>query len=433
MLQAVKATQFSRMLGEEITAMERSARQYQVLGDPAFFIAYYEKHQKFIETMRLFAGMALQPSQRKLLENLRRDEAKLYSLVTTTNLENDTHLVASFIKLSDAAKAILQQNTKLIDIEVEAIQSEARRLQQRMFWQGALLIPIVIVLGGVMVILITRPIHAIDASIRKLGDGELATPIRLTGPYDFELLGQRLDWLRTRLAEVEEQKLKFLRHISHELKTPLTNIREGAELLHEGVAGSLNGKQKEISDIIRDNSLQLQSLIEDLLNFSVAQVHQTQLNKSSFRLDKLVNDVIGKHNISLFSKRVDVRTFIEPMMCCADEDKLRTVFDNLIANACKYAPVDSRLDIRLTQKGVEAIFEVIDNGPGIPLNERDLIFNPFYQGSGDYISHVKGTGLGLSIAREFVVAHQGVIEIIDDKKPGAHFAVRLPVLEQVNL
>ncbi|MBI3773541.1 MAG: HAMP domain-containing histidine kinase [Gammaproteobacteria bacterium] len=413
--------------------MERSARQYQALGDPAFFIAYQEKHEKFTETMRLFAGMVLQPSQRNLLKNLEHEEDKLYLRVTTTNLENDNHLVTSFIKLSDAAKAILQHNTKLIDVEVEALQSEARRLQKSTFWQGALLIPIVIVLGGVMVILITRPIHAIDASIRQLGDGELTAPIKLKGPYDFELLGQRLDWLRIRLTEVEEQKLKFLRHISHELKTPLTNIREGAELLHDGVAGSLNGKQKEISDIIRDNSLQLQSLIEGLLHFSVAQVQQTQLNKSRFQLDKLVNDVIYKHNISLFSKRVDVRTFIEPMLCYADQEKLRTIFDNLIANACKYAPADSRLDIRLTQRGGDAVFEVIDNGPGIPLNERDLIFDPFYQGSGEYISHVKGTGLGLSIAREFVVAHQGVIEIIDGEQPGAHFVVRLPILEQVNL
>lgn len=412
--------------------MERSARQYQALADPAFFIAYQEKHDTFSETMRLFSEMALKPPQRGLLEDLEREEAKLHTLVTTTSLENDNHLVKSFIKLSDAAKVILQQNTKLIDVEVEAIQSEARHLQQRMFWQGALLIPIVIVLGGVMVILITRPIRAIDASIRQLGDGELTTPIKLSGPNDFELLGQRLDWLRTRLAEVEEQKLKFLRHISHELKTPLTNIREGAELLHEGVAGDLNGKQKEISDIIRDNSLQLQSLIENLLRFSVAQVQQTKLNKSRFQFDRLVLDSIEKHNISLFSKQIDVRRFIEPMWCYADQEKLRTIVDNLIANACKFAPHNSRIDVRLSKQGEDAVFEIVDYGPGIPMNERELIFDPFYQGSGEYVSHVKGTGLGLSIAREFVVAHQGVISVIDGEQSGAHFVVRLPVLDQIN-
>lgn len=430
MLQAVKATQFARMLGEQITAMERNARQYQALGDPAFFLAYQDNHAKFVETIGQFSDMTLKFAQRDLLNALKDDEEKLYLAITTTSLNGAENLVGNFINLSEVAKGILLQNTRLIDTEVEAMQLEAQRLQQNMYWQGILLVPIVIILGGVMVILITRPIRAIDASIRQLGTGNLDIPIKLNGPQDFELLGQRLEWLRLRLAEVEEQKLKFLRHMSHELKTPLTNIREGAELLHEEVVGNLNNNQREISGIIRENSLHLQSLIEDLLKFSVAKVQPMQLNRTRFPAHELVAEVIGKHKITLLAKRVDLAPVIDPVECYADREKLRTIFDNLIANACKYAPSNSKLDISLSEKNNELVFEVIDQGPGIPTNERDLVFEPFYQGSGEYVSHVQGTGLGLSIVREFVNAHQGVISIVDNPSPGAHFVVRLPVIEQ---
>ena len=93
----------------------------------------------------------------------------------------------------------------------------------------------------------------------------------MNGPQDLRYLGQRLEWLRSRLSDLEEQQNRFLRHVSHELKTPLTAVREGAELLRDNVGGKLSPEQREIVRIVRENTLSLQKLIEDLLKY-----HQTR-------------------------------------------------------------------------------------------------------------------------------------------------------------
>ena len=111
---------------------------------------------------------------------------------------------------------------------------------------------------------IARPITEIDGAIRQLGGADFSRPIAVRGPEDLRYLGRRLDWLRRRLEEFETQKNRFLRHVSHELKTPLTALREGAELLHDEVAGKLAPMQKQVVSIMRDNSVKLQRLIEEL-------------------------------------------------------------------------------------------------------------------------------------------------------------------------
>ena len=117
---------------------------------------------------------------------------------------------------------------------------------------------------------IVRPIAELDASIRQLGSADFTRPIKVRGPEDLRYLGEQLDWLRRRLTELEAQKNRFLRNVSHELKTPLTALREGAELLNDGIAGALAPQQQQVVAIMRDNSVKLQRLIEDLLDYQRA-------------------------------------------------------------------------------------------------------------------------------------------------------------------
>ncbi len=120
-------------------------------------------------------------------------------------------------------------------------------------------------------VLIARPIRQLDQAIRRMGTADFTHAIEVNGPQDLRYLGQRLEWLRTRLNELEQQQTRFLRHVSHELKTPLTAVREGAELLRDNVGGRLSPEQQEIVRIVRENTLSLQKLIEDLLTY-----HQTR-------------------------------------------------------------------------------------------------------------------------------------------------------------
>ena len=106
-------------------------------------------------------------------------------------------------------------------------------------WQICGLLTFCVLLIGLFVALIIRPVHQLDRSIERLGEGNFTTPILVSGPRDLEAIGKKLDWLRRRLDVLDREKAKLLAHISHELKTPLASIKEGAGLLKDGVVGPL--------------------------------------------------------------------------------------------------------------------------------------------------------------------------------------------------
>jgi two-component system sensor histidine kinase GlrK len=266
-----------------------------------------------------------------------------------------------------------------------------------------------------------------DTAIRRLGDGDFSKSAHIVGPRDLEQLGERIDWMRTRLVEVDQEKNRFLRHISHELKTPLTAIREGAELLNEEVVGHLNAQQAEIAAILRDNTLQLQKLIENLLDFNMASSQAAMLRIEAVGLRGLIYNVLSDHKVAVLSRQLVLDLLLDEVEIQGDRAKLQTMVDNLVSNAIKYSPEKGRLRVRLQARDGQAVVEVADSGPGIPEQERRRIFDAFYQGSNVSNGHVRGTGLGLSIAREYAQAHGGYIEVIGRDAPGACLRVVLPL------
>jgi two-component system sensor histidine kinase GlrK len=110
----------------------------------------------------------------------------------------------------------------------------------------------------------------------------------------------------------------------------------------------------------------------------------------------------------------------------ADRAKLRLILDNLLSNAVKFTPEGGTITLLGRREGDYVVIEVADSGPGIPAEERDRVFEAFYQGATPQGGLVRGTGIGLSVVHEFVLAHGGSIEIVDGEFPGAHFRLRLP-------
>src|SRR5256884_408377 len=133
--------------------------------------------------------------------------------------------------------------------------------------------------------------------IRQLGGADFSREITVRGPEDLQSVGERLDWLRRRLAELEAEKNRFLRHLSHELKTPLTVLREGAELLNDQVGGPLAPPQRQVVSIMRDNSVKLQRLIEDLLDYQRALHAAASLAPKTVALDSLIREVVRPHEL----------------------------------------------------------------------------------------------------------------------------------------
>ncbi|MDX9740435.1 MAG: ATP-binding protein [Gammaproteobacteria bacterium] len=423
--EAVAATQSSRMLVEHIISMERSARQFQVLNDRALLEVYRDRHHQF---QRIARGLQdLPSSQQNEILAIAEHEQTVFRLLDDPSSDAQTIAAAieSFPTINSAARAILAESSNLIGESVNELQQLARRAQNLLFWQTMSLIPLAIVLFMLFTALIIKPMRRLHQAIRRLGDGQFEHEIAISGPNDLRELGERLEWMRRRILTLENQKLMFLRHMSHELKTPLTTIREGSELLSEQLVGTLNTEQAEIAAMLRQNSLRLQKLIEDLLSFSILERDVLRVRHEPLALDQLISDVISGYRLPARAKSVIIETRVEPVAVAGDRDKLRSVVDNLVSNAVKYSPVNGRVTVSLIGRQGRAVIDVEDEGPGVDEDERGRIFNAFYQGRARASGPVKGTGLGLSITREFVHLHHGTIEVIATPH-GAHFRVSLP-------
>lgn len=430
--QAVQAIRNSQVVGEQVRTMERSARQYLVLGDSSFLDNFLDAHAQFRQTVLRLDELPLEDSQRNQLQNLVEVERRIHETLRSNPPDAgiSAAVVQDFALLNEQARAILAESNRLIDREVDAMQSSALRAQQVLVWQALALIPGTLIFVGLFTVLITRPIRQIDKAIHQLGDGRFADEIDISGPEDLRSVGKRLDWLRRRLLDLEEEKNKFLRHVSHELKTPLTALREGTDLLAEEVVGPLNGEQREVAGILQQNCLYLQKLIEDLLNFSVAQARSATLELRPVHLKALITAVAETHRLAAKAKQLQLGLELDDISLVGDQDKLRTVVDNLVSNAVKYCPPRGRVEIYLRAELGFAIIDVIDTGPGIAATDKDKLFDAFYQGQAVAEGPVQGTGIGLSIAKEFVLAHHGRIEIIESTPVGAHFRVTLPLHQE---
>jgi hypothetical protein len=233
-----------------------------------------------------------------------------------------------------------------VDTELAVLLETARDAQRVSAWQVAALVPGTIILVLIFTFLVARPISQIDSAIHQLGKSGFSKPIRIKGPTDLERLGRQLDWLRLRLLDLAQEKNKFLRHMSHELKTPLANIREGTELLLDGSVGELEEQQREVADILRMNGLKLQQLIENLLSFSAWQTKSEVLNLSDFPLRVQVISVAKAQRLALKAANIQLKLEVDDIIVNADQDKIRTVLDNLLSNAVKFTPKGGQITIR---------------------------------------------------------------------------------------
>lgn len=426
--QAVQATQSSRRLAELLTTMERAARQMVILGDRSLLDAYGVAREQLIKSARQFESLPFDIEQKSALDRIVHSEAEIYGVLSDPFADTLqlAQTVQRFVDLAAEARIINMRSNALIDREVEAMRATAAQARRITFWQLLALIPVVVFLVIGFSILIARPIRQIDAAIRRLGGGQFAAPIMVSGPQDLEQLGERLEWMRRELLDLERQKNQFLRQVSHELKTPLTALREGAELLSEEVVGKLTPGQREITEILRHNSVELQKLIEALLSYGASQFRKVAVDLEPVEIKQVVERVVADHSLATRSRGLTLDLAVQDVMLSADPEKLRVVLDNLISNAVKFSPVGGVIRISARVDGEMFQLDVIDQGPGIPVADRVRIFEPFYQGRDEGAGPVRGTGIGLSVVKEYVFGHGGSIEVVDSRK-GAHLRVRLPL------
>ena len=429
-LQAAQAGRTSRLLYEQATTLERVARQHLILEDTALLDEYARLREEFRQTTRQLAALPLEPGAQAALEKLADRESRLHKLLTAParGPAVASDLADGYAQLVDGAQAMLAASSQLTQRAIERLQETATQGREKWIYVGLATVAIAIALAIVFATLIARPIRQLDLAIRQMGSADFGHAIEVTGPQDLRYVGQRLEWLRSRLSELEEQQTRFLRHVSHELKTPLTAVREGAELLRDGVGGKLTPEQNDIVRIVRDNTLSLQKLIEDLLAYQQTRAMEPAA-LGPVALPEVATRVLREQRLAALGRMISFETSLKPATVIGDAERLRTIVDNLLSNAIKHSPRNATVQVNVGARDGFAVVDVIDEGRGVSDTDRDRIFESFYQGTPPIDGRIKGSGLGLAIAREYALAQGGRIEVAarPDGRSGAWFRLSLPL------
>jgi two-component system sensor histidine kinase GlrK len=428
-VEGVSAARASQDLYAQIDLLERTTSVNSVLGDQKLLDSYREQNAQLTATREILEEHLRSQPARRTLELLAQLQAEVAGEVLSApkGTRQLAGIAQRFAELRGLAQRVRRESNAEIDAEVAAIQKRTLDAQRRLFWQSTLLLPLTLIAILTLTLVIGRPLRQIDRAISELGRGNFSHPIGVAGPTDLQRLGRQLEWLRGRLLDHAQERNRFLRHMSHELKTPLANIREGTELLMDGVVGELDSNQREVTGILRENGIKLQRMIENLLSFSAWQTSSVGLEATEFRLRPLIKQVLENQQLTLLGQRVRLDVRIEDVTLVADRGKLRLILDNLLSNAIKYSPKGGTIHLGARAAGDELVLDVADSGPGVPPEERSHIFDAFYTGKAAKGTSVKGTGIGLSVVLEFVSAHGGSVQIVDGEYPGAHFRITMPL------
>jgi two-component system sensor histidine kinase GlrK len=428
----VKVTRATRQLIDGVSTLQRAVGQFQVLQDPGLRQAVVDAHRGLQYTISTIGNFALEAGERTRLVEIGAAEQVLFGAARReegTTEERLAALAPRFDELHSLALEMATDGNRIIDRQTAAMEKTAHTARRTLFLQVAAMVPLSLFLALFFSWQINRPVRQLSASIRRLGELNLAPGPAVNGPRDLVYLGEQLDWLRRRLIDLEAQQVHFLRHVSHELKTPLAALREGVELLADRVGGELSGRQEEITRIMRGNARELQRRIEDLVRYSRVIQEPEPLVLAPLDLDELLAAVLRRHDLAIRARGLRINRRTKGIRFMADRAKIATVFDNLLSNAIRFSPPGGVLEVTAHAAKHATEILVCDQGPGVPEPDRPFIFQPFYQGSITPAGPVRGSGLGLSIVKEYVEAHGGRIGLQENPPWGACFRLELPISE----
>lgn len=231
-------------------------------------------------------------------------------------------------------------------------------------------------------------------------------------------------------AERESEKLKqeFFSNVSHELKTPITSIQGYAELLYNDFATSKE-QEKEFLKIIQKESSNITNLINNILTISKLENKEVEINKCDINIKTIVDEIINSTKPMCIEQNINIINKCEDITMFADYKKIHQLFNNLIVNAIKYNKNNGYVEINCFEDEKNINIIIKDSGIGIPLVDRNRIFERFYRVEKGRSKALGGTGLGLSIVKHIIKYYNGKIKVKSTEGFGSEFIIKIPIVK----
>jgi signal transduction histidine kinase len=280
------------------------------------------------------------------------------------------------------------------------------------------------------------PLEELVSAAGRLAAGDRSTRVAVGGLAETATLGAafnemaaQLELEESRRDELDQLKDDFVLTASHELRSPLTSVQGFAELLMIE-RDKLTPRQAETVEIIVDNCRHLVRLLNDLLDLARSDAGRLTVKPAPTDVASLIEDAVRTMRAQTETSNQRLIAELEPDLpqVYAESDRIRQVLVNLLTNAHEYSPEGASIRVTAAARGAEVEIDVTDNGPGIPKDQLDRIFDRFTRGDAGLTQRVGGTGLGLAIAKSLIELHGGSISAASIEGEGSTFTITLPAL-----
>ena len=252
----------------------------------------------------------------------------------------------------------------------------------------------------------TRPITALARAAEKFGKGEKVDEFKPSGASEIRQAGLEFERMRKRIIRHLNQRSEMLSGISHDLRTPLTRMKLQTAFI----------KNKDISSKLVGDIDEMEKMLNEYLQFTSS----TYLEEDEFfNFSELLGEIIDKYNNQNISKNINEKIFFN-----GRKNLIKRCINNLIDNGLKYG---KNLNIELSKKNTNIFIKIDDDGPGIPENEYENVFKPFYKIDKGRAESKSSVGLGLSIASDIIQSHGGNIKLAKSESNGLEVRIFLPV------
>jgi signal transduction histidine kinase len=326
---------------------------------------------------------------------------------------------------------MLEQLAGATTLEAAAMQARAAELEERTWRAVVVVLPlgalVSLLLSSVIALRTTRVLSHLAAASSRVAQGAFAERVPAAAADEVGDVARAFNSMAARLGELDRIKEQLFAHVSHEVRTPLTSIREATNLLADRVPGPLEPRQARLVEIIADSSDRLLRLVDRILDLSRLRAGLSPMERRPVRMQSVTARAVTELRPQAEAAHVALVRNGEDVWVQGDEERLLEVLVNLLSNAIRAADGGGTVRVGLDRDGEAGVVSVADDGVGIAPDALPRIFDPYVQAPGAR----GGTGLGLAIVKSIVEAHGGRIEADSRPGHGSRFRIWLPATEAV--
>ena len=417
-------------------------KKYLISKDPDFFRKFWEIQDYVIQDIKALENI-VDTSEKK---ELSAETKTLYNTYLSL-FKEETDKIAKGVKYSQEAyldnreKVVAEINLKLRDI-IKIARSDRDRMIEASSQTSYNVLKVVIITAGATIILgvllsffntrgINRAIVLLQRKTDDIAMGKFEKVPNIKSPPEIKALADDFNIMCERLKELDQMKIDFISHVSHDLRTPLTAIREASGMLLEGTYSNVPEKQHELLTITKEECERLIDSVNKILDLSRMEAKMMDYHFRQCSLAQVIQR--GVFKVAPISLRKKVGLELKPPpdipLVNMDEERIGQVVQNLIGNALKFTKKGDSVVVNISHSDADngtVEVSVSDTGCGIRDENLDLIFDKFKRIESG-IETVRGTGLGLSIAKHIITAHGGKIWAESQPGSGSTFYFTLPV------